>query len=360
MQKIGAVLLKSESCIGGRSSPMFTNKLRSPLIILIYFLLVLSIIFLLVNDLWKFNDSRTPVSQTAPDFKVLFLAAGPIADQSWDAKGFEGYLNVKKTYHVEGNYVENLKPQDIQNTAMNYIQKGYTLIIGNGSEFGAPFANIAPHYPNVEFVALGGGVNGISNMVCPYFQSYPMGYFAGILAALQTKTNTLGLILPHNNMNEQKGFEDAVKKYNPSAIVKEGIVNGWNDKDKALEIAQSFIDLNVDIVFPLGDSYNFPVIHKLSQKHIYTLGYIDEQSFISKETVLVSLLQNNDKIITDIVSKWVQGKHPQGKIPYTYKDGAESLSDFSQDVPPRIQQEVTQAVNDYMSGKLAIPNSVFD
>ncbi|UJL47617.1 BMP family ABC transporter substrate-binding protein [Virgibacillus sp. NKC19-16] len=286
---------------------------------------------------------------------VGMLVDSSIDNQAWAEKGYEGLQNIGEKYEVDVSYEENVTTeQETMEAVDTFVEDGVNLIFGHSNIYGAHFANIASTYPDVHFVYFNGGYVD-ENVTSLNFDSHAMGFFAGMVAGEMTETDQIGMIADYEWQPEIEGFYEGVNYQNPAAEVQVDFNSDWNDTNTAPEIYGEMRDDEVDIFYPTGDAYSTDIIEQAEEDGLYAIGYVSDQSEIAESTVLTSTVQHVDKLY-ELVAEEFNAESLGGSImTFDFQDELISLGQFSPDVPEYFQNEVKEAVEEYVNNGL-LPN----
>jgi basic membrane lipoprotein Med (substrate-binding protein (PBP1-ABC) superfamily) len=302
----------------------------------------------------SFEETKNVTPPEAP-LKVALLLEGKIYDQGWDNQAYVGLKEIERKMNAQIFYMQYVNTEKKQaDETKKLAEQGYQLIFGNGRSFETVFNNLAPAYPNTRFVFFNGRA-AAANVSAINFTPESMGYFSGVVAGLMTKTHKIGLIPAYSSMYEIEPFIQAAKEQNRAnkVIVRE--VNSWNDGRKAVQIAKRMIDEGVDILVPMGDGFNIDVLMEAHHAKRLAIGYVSDQSFVSKETVVTSILQNVADVYLKVARKYKEGMLPAGCLTFDFKDGGQDLAHFGPMVPPAVQGKVKQKLEEYKTGAFSLP-----
>jgi transcriptional activator of comK gene len=285
--------------------------------------------------------------------RVGLLVPDTINDQAWGTKGYRGLLKIQDRYHIDAYYKEGMNSQTVVERAVKeFAQKEVNLIYGHGHEFVEYFNKISVKYPDIHFITFNGDAKN-SNITSLNFESYAMGFFAGMVAGYMTETNRIGMLPAFEWQPEIQGFYDGAKYQNDQVQVKINYVHNFDDVEKALQLLDTMLADGYDIIYPAGDRYSVPVIEKIKEKGLYAIGYISDQSDLGNNTVLTSTIQHVDVLYEVIAEKFNKGEIESGNLSYDFQDGVVSLGPFSPLVDQEFIDEISEAVQEYReTGKL--------
>ncbi|WCN36936.1 BMP family ABC transporter substrate-binding protein [Aneurinibacillus uraniidurans] len=301
---------------------------------------------------WQ-SIAKQPISPTAP-LKVGLLLDGKIYDQGWDGQAYRGLKAIERTYQVQTECVQDANQPDVQlREAKRLADAGYDLIFGNGRSFETVFNKLAVSYPKTRFVFFNGNAKG-ENVSSINFTPESMGYFSGMIAGMMTKSHKVGLIPAYDSMREVKPFMAAVKEQNPNNEVLLQDVKGWSDGKKAEEIAQKMIREGADVLAPMGDGFNIDVIMQAHYEGRLAVGYISDQYFVSKNTVITSIVQNLSAMYVKIFEQYQDGTLKSGGVEFDFADGAQQLGTFNPAVPDEVRRKIERRLEEYKRGEFVI------
>src|SRR5215212_2052182 len=79
-----------------------------------------------------------------------------------------------------------------------YAEDGYDLVIAHGTQYGTSLFELAPDYPDTSFAygtSSDAGVDqGLTNVFAYDVRAQQGGYINGVMAALLTESNTIGVV----------------------------------------------------------------------------------------------------------------------------------------------------------------------
>ncbi|AMA73725.1 MULTISPECIES: BMP family ABC transporter substrate-binding protein [Aneurinibacillus] len=301
-------------------------------------------------------QAENPVNPSVEKpFKVALLVEGKIYDQGWDNQAYMGLKEIERKMRAQILCVQYVNTEEKQIAqAESLAKQGYELIFGNGRSFEAVFNRLAPAYPNTRFVFFNGKALAL-NVLAVNFTPESMGYFSGMVAGLMTKTKKIGLIPAYSSMKEIEPFIAAVKQQNRENSVMMEEVGSWSDGAKAIQIARRMIDKGADILVPMGDGFNIDVIMEAHRAKRFAIGYISDQSFVSKETVLTSTVQNVTSVYLKIARQHKSGQLLGNCLTLDFADGSQDLAAFGAMVPEAVRKKVRQKLYEYKTGVWNLP-----
>ncbi|WP_157738026.1 BMP family ABC transporter substrate-binding protein [Aneurinibacillus soli] len=318
--------------------------------------IVIMVLFLLLVGCVPHGQSamNQSVSQAIVPLKVGLLVDGKIYDQGWDGQAYRGLKAIERTYQAQVECIQDADQPDVQwREAKRLADSRYDLIFGNGRSFEAVFNKLAVSYPKTRFVFFNGKAQG-ENVSAINFTPESTGYFSGMIAGTMTKSHKVGLIPAYQSMREVKPFIAAVKEQNPNNEVLVQDVKSWSDGKKAGEIARKMIKEGADVLAPMGDGFNIDVIMEAHHAGQLAVGYISDQYFVSKNTVITSVVQNLSSLYVRIFEQYQSGALKSGDVEVDFADGAQQLGTFSPTVPDEVRRKINKKLEEYEHGAFVL------
>jgi basic membrane protein A len=239
-------------------------------------------------------------AQAAKVSKVGFASPEKPNDYGWNQ---QGYLGAKAAARATGASVlaatgigyENVEP-DLRRLA----QRGANLIIAHASGYNTAAPPIAQQFkvPVVVWDNPKAVKKGLVSNVSTAAQQG--AYLAGVLAALVTKTGTLGIVVSAADPNWYKqsgGFVQGARSVKPKMKFRYARIGQASYADAAggKRITQTVIAAGADVVFGMGDGASFGMLQAVQTAKapagatkVYFIDVIGDKSKIDKKGVLLS------------------------------------------------------------------------
>lgn len=288
---------------------------------------------------------------------IGILTSDSIHDQSWGSLAYEGQGRLlEEDFPVKVDLISEVNTESkMKHETTQLIERGIKLVIGHGREFSPVFTELAQSYQDVRFVTIN-GQSKHPNQTVLTLNYYSYNYFVGIIAALMTKTNKVGMIEAYGIDNEViENFKLAVNKFNPDAEMFFEVVGSRDDEITGGKIARELIEQGVDVIFTQGNAYNRSVIHEAEKADIYVIGYITDQAYMAKQHVITSVVNHVPEAYVYILESYLSEEGIQsGNIVLDFKDGVYSFAPFGPMVPEEIQRVVIDELERYNQGEVII------
>ncbi|WP_408010697.1 BMP family ABC transporter substrate-binding protein [Pseudalkalibacillus sp. A8] len=287
---------------------------------------------------------------------VGLLIEDTITDKGWGTKGYKGLLQIKEELGKEVYYREEVKSKAQVLSAVREFQKNdVNLVFGHGKLYAPLFMEIKSEFPDMHFVSFNGKVSG-ERITSIHFDSYAMGYFAGIISGAMTESGHVGMIAAFPWQPEATGFREGANVYNEEVETHIDFVEDWEDENRAFNILREMTGQGVDVFYPAGDGYTVPVIERIKEQGHYAIGFVSNMADLGEQTVLTSTVQHVDRLYVRIAEKYNEGQLRTGNIHYDFQEEVISLAPFSNVVPKDLQGRINALVTEYKeTGKLPQP-----
>ena len=212
--------------------------------------------------------------------------------------------------------VEPGTPVSIEPAFRAFAERQFDVIIGIGFAQAPILDTVAKDYPHIQF-AIVDGVSELPNVASLVFKEHEGSYLVGILAAMTTRTGTLGFLggmdigLIHRFA---KGFEEGAKSVNPDIRVLENYVGvtdaAWNNPGRGKELALAQIAKGADVIFTAAGNSGLGAFDAVEEKgrdangratH-FVIGVDSNQNMVKPGFVLTSMVKRVDNAVYQIVN----------------------------------------------------------
>ncbi|WP_221563818.1 BMP family ABC transporter substrate-binding protein [Alkalihalobacillus sp. TS-13] len=287
---------------------------------------------------------------------IGLLIEDTITDKGWGTKGYKGLLQIQEKLGKEVFYREEVKSKAQVLSAVREFQKNdVNLVFGHGKLYAPLFMEIKSEFPDMHFVSFNGKVSG-ERITSIHFDSYAMGYFAGVISGAMTESGQIGMIAAFPWQPEVTGFQEGASVYNENVETHIEFVEDWEDTNRAFNILRKMTGQGVDVFYPAGDGYTVPVIERIKEQGNYAIGFVSDMADLGEQTVLTSTVQHVDRLYVRIAKKYDEGELRNGNIHYDFQEDVISLAPFSDEVPNGLQDKISTLVKEYKeTGKLPQP-----
>ena len=233
---------------------------------------------------------------------IIFDLGGKF-DKSFNEAAFNGAERWAK--ETGGTY----KELEMQNEAQReqalrrLAEAGANPVVMTGFAFGDVLNTVAPDFPNTKFAIVDMVVDQ-PNVKSVVFNEHEGSYLVGMMAALASKTGTVGFIGGMDIPLIRKfgcGYAQGVKAVNPDATV---ILNmtgttpaAWNDPVKGAELAKGQKAQGADVIYAAAGGTGVGVLQAAADEGIFSIGVDSNQNYMHPGSVLTSMLKRVDNAV---------------------------------------------------------------
>jgi basic membrane lipoprotein Med (substrate-binding protein (PBP1-ABC) superfamily) len=319
--------------------------------------LILILVSLILTGCGGAQSNVPPDSaKAAPGaFKVAILLPGAVDDKGWSQAGYEGLKLVEKDLGAQVADTASVPEADMEKVFRQYAEEGYDFVIGHGSEFIPAAEIVAKEFPQTKFAVVSGYAGNNDNLGGIGFRAEEIGYLAGVVAGLKTKTNKIvfigGVDYPDLLANAA-AFEQGAKAVNPKVEVSTEWVGSWTDADKAREIALAQIASGADVILANADTAGLAAIEEAEKAGVYALGWAVDQHALAPNTILTSAIQRTPVLFLEAATLVQQGRWEGKQYRFGLQEGAQDLAPFYGLLTPEEETKVKALREDILTDKI--------
>lgn len=235
------------------------------------------------------------------DPAVIFDLGGKF-DKSFNEAAFRGAE--RWASETGGKYLEiELQSEAQREQALRrFAEAGASPIVTTGFAMADPVANVAADYPDTKFINIDGFLPEIpSNVQMIAFEEHQGGYLVGILAAMASKTGTVGFI---GGMDVPLirhfacGYAQGALATNPDlkivANMTGNTASAWNDPVRGGELAKAQVAQGADVIYAAAGGTGIGVLQAAADEGVLSIGVDSNQNHLHPGKVLTSMLKRVD------------------------------------------------------------------
>ncbi len=279
----------------------------------VWFLLMgLLILAMLISSCGTATPAATeaPVEAAKP-FRVAVVMPSKINDLAFSQSMYDSLVAVQNEMgkdNFQFDFTDGMfVVEDAAAAIRDYASKGYDLVIAHGSQFGSSLSEIAPEFPKTSF-AHGTTVDtftdkGVKNVFAYEARSEEGGYVNGVVAALLSKTGTIGVIGPIETGDAKlyvDGFKNGVLATKPDANLTVTWTGSFSDVAKASEAAQTQINAGSDALTGTAQMV-VGAIGVAKDKNVPWFGTQSNQASLAPSIVVASQVYKWDVVLKQII-----------------------------------------------------------
>jgi len=248
-----------------------------------------------------------------------------------------------------------------------FAEKGYNPIVMTGFAFASALDKVAPDYPDTKFVIIDMVVDQ-PNVRSVVFREDQGSYLVGMLAAMASKTGTVGFIGGMDIPLIRKfgcGYVQGVKAVNPDDTVIQNMTGttpaAWNDPVKGGELAKAQIAQKADVIFAAAGGTGVGVLQTAADEGILAIGVDSNQNYLHPGHMLTSMVKRVDVAVYNAFKAGPDvetGFHvlglAQGGVDYAYDEYNKEL------ITPEMKAAVDNAKAKIISGEIEVHDYMSD
>jgi len=261
-----------------------------------------------------------PAATAAPvkTFRIAVVMPSATTDMAFSQSMYSALISVQKDMGgetaLEIKYSENMfNVPDAAAAIRDYASQGFDIVIAHGSQYGSSVQEIAPDFPNTTF-AWGTDVNtfGLPNVYAYTAAAQEGGYVNGVLAAMLTKSKTIGVTGPIEVGDAKTyidGFVQGVTSVDPSITVSKTWTGSFSDVALMTAAAKTHIANGADILTGSSQSVVGSIGAAKDAGNVLWFGTQADQASLAPNLVVASQVYDWTGMLKDMI-----GKHQAGKL----------------------------------------------
>jgi basic membrane protein A len=230
-------------------------------------------------------------------------------DKSFNESAFNGAEKWRK--ETGGTYREVELQSDAQReqALRRFAEAGNNPIVMAGFMFATALDEVAKDYPDTKFAIIDMVVDA-PNVRSVVFNEHEGSYLVGMMAAMASKTGTVGFIGGMDIPLIRKfacGYVQGVKAVNPNAKIIQNMTGttpaAWNDPVKGAELTKAQMSQSADVVYAAAGGTGVGVLQAAADGGILSIGVDSNQNYLHPGKVLTSMLKRVDVAVFNAFSE---------------------------------------------------------
>jgi len=306
----------------------------------------------------------------AADIKpAIIYDLGGKFDKSFNEAAYHGAEKFKKETGIDYRDFEISNDTQREQALEKFAEDGNSPIVVMSFSFEQALKKVAPEYPKTQF-AIVDTVVDLPNVRSIVFKENEGSYVVGVMAALASKTGTVGFVGGMDVPLIRKfacGYVGGVKATKSGDKVIQNMTGdtpaAWNDPTKGGEITKAQIDQGADVIYAAAGGTGVGVLQAAADAGKLAIGVDSNQNGLQPGHVLTSMVKRVDVAVYNAFTDAKDGKFTFGVenlglaedgVGYAMDDNNKSL------VTPEMQKAADQAKADIISGKIKVHDYMSD
>jgi basic membrane protein A len=300
------------------------------------------------------TTAATTAAKESKTYQVAMITDSTVSDGGWGASCYQAMVDAATECGWKNMYTENVTTADYATVMTDYAELGYDLIFAPGNQYTDAVKQVAEEYPEVHFALLNGTVE-TDNITSILPDAKQIGYMAGSLAGLMSKTNNIGFIGGMElDTTKQKleCYEKAAQKINPDIKVSSAYAGSFSDTAKGKEIASSMLsNYDVDIMFGDASAVDTGAREALAgAEGKYDIGQPGDLGSADDKVIICSVVTDNAALIKACMKDVESDSFGNRTIYGDLSNGCLSVGTFSSVVPDDVKTQYKEIVDKIKSG----------
>lgn len=282
------------------------------------------------------TTEEAPAEEPMVDMVMgMITDTGGLGDQSFNDSGWLGLERLESEFGVERKVLESESADDYGSNLTSFAEAEVDLVYGVGFLFNESMAEAAAQFPEQKFAIIDSVVEA-DNVASIVFAEHEGSFLVGVIAGMATESNTVGFIggmkFPLIEKFEY-GFKAGVMAANPEAKILTNYADSFEDAAKGKEIATVQNQQGADVIFHAAGGVGIGLIQAAEEQEFWAIGVDQDQSHISKDRVLASMIKRVDEGVFSVGQSVVDGTFEGGVKVFSvanngvgYSDNAGNLS----------------------------------
>ena len=241
------------------------------------------------------------------------------------------------------------------------------LIITAGFQMGEPLSRVAADFPDVKFAIVDVALD-LPNVAGLNYKANEGSFLVGAIAGLKSKSGQIGYIggVDVPLLQEfEAGYVAGIHAVNPDAVISIDYISedigGFNQPDKAKEIALAQYESGVDVIYTAAGGSGLGVLQAAQAQGKYVIWVDSNGNHLAPGTVLTSMVKQIGDSVYGVISETIDGAFMGG---IRYQGLAESGVDYALDEHNRseLSEQIIATVESLrakvISGEIVVPNQV--
>jgi len=317
-------------------------------------------LFLIVALVMMLAASGGAVTAQDAQVRVAIVMPSSITDLAWSQAIYNALVKIQtemggesamEIAYTEGMFDVTAAAQALR----DYAEEGYDIVIAHGTQYGTSLFELAPDYPDTSF-AWGTASDTADNIFAYEAAAEQGGYVNGVMAALMTRSNVIGVVGPvaaGDALLYVAGFVQGVNDTNPDVTVNVTWTDSFSDVAKGTEAAQTHIAAGADVL--TGSSQMVVgAIEAIQGQGGYWFGTQSDQSAQWPDTVVASQVFDWTDTLRDIIQQRENGVNGGVAYNLTLDNGGLKFAFGSVDISPQVLAAAGAAVQGIISGDIQV------
>ncbi len=256
---------------------------------------------------------------------------GGLGDRSFNDSAYAGLVRAKNDLHAATTVLQSHSAADYQVNMTVLANKEYDEIFAIGFLMAKDVDEVAERYSKRHFSIIDAVVDR-PNVTSVTFKEEEGSFLAGALAAMTTKTKTIGFLggldIPLLRKFEA-GFAAGAREVDPSVNVLVKYVGSFEDVAAGKELAGVQFAQGADIIYVAAGKAGLGAIDQVKRRDgAFVIGVDSDQDAIAPGKILTSMIKRVDIGVFQVSRQAVAHQARTSRLILGLKEGGVGLTDF--------------------------------
>jgi basic membrane protein A len=256
---------------------------------------------------------------------------GGIGDHSFNDSAYAGLMLAKRRLGVSPVVLQSRSVADYQPNFMALANERIDEIFAIGYDEALDLGSVAGLFPHQHFSIVDAEVDA-PNVTSVRFREQEGSFLAGALAALTTRTKTIGFLggadVPIIQAFEA-GYCAGAREIDPAVRVLVKYVGSFDDVAAGKELTGLMFGAHADIVYTAAGKAGLGAIGELHGRDgVYVIGVDSDQDALVPGKILTSVLKRIDVSVFELCAMAAAHRPRPPKLVLGLREGAVGLTDF--------------------------------
>lgn len=292
---------------------------------------------------------------------AMITDTGGLGDNGFNDMAWAGMEKARDELGFEIGLIESTEASQYAANIAAAADQGYNVILCVGYLLADALAEVAPQYPDVNFMIIDGSVEG-DNVFSFVYSMEETSFLAGALAAYvlpdcDTFGTVGGMEIP-DVIAWANGYQAGILAVKPDAKVLRSYVGSFADPGIAKELALAQFNQGAEVVMEISSGGAIGVIEaakEAGKKFIATDKSKDDQA---PGCELTAALAGRDMAVFNAAKQLVEGTAAPGVTHLTMKDGVFDVPDYVESLYGKDAVDFVEGLKQkILSGEIEVPRT---
>jgi basic membrane protein A len=262
---------------------------------------------------------------------AMVTDTGGLGDKSFNDSAYAGLQRAHAALGADIEVLQSKSAADYQPNLTVLADEDYDEIFAVGFLMNKDLTEVARDYASNHF-AIVDAVSPEKNVTSAIFREQDGSFLAGALAALVSKTRTIGFLggidVPLLRKFEA-GFAAGARQIDPRVNVTVKYVGSFEDVSSGKELAGVMYDGGADIIYIAAGKSGIGALEETrARPQAYAIGVDSDEDGLIPGKILTSMVKHVDVAVYTISADAQAHKLPAGPIEFGLKNDGVGLTDF--------------------------------